>query len=73
MAHKSVDYKDKAWNKRSDVGVIYCRKIANKDAGNFDSVALYFDRVYNQNSLTSQRDRHLDKKAVLFVENREKT
>ena len=65
--------KNKAYNKRDYVAVVYCSKVADKETGSLDSVALYFALVYNQNSSTSQMDRPPDKKAVLCVENREKT
>ena len=52
---------------------VYCNKVAEKETGKLDSVALYFDLVYNQSGSASQVGLLLDKKAVLYVENREKT
>ena len=47
-----MGHKEKAWNKRCYVGVIYCRKIADKETDDLDSIALYFDLVYDQNGST---------------------
>lgn len=71
--HNSLGDKDMADNKRAYVAVIYCSKAAEMETGNSDSVALYFDLVYNRNGSTSQKGRPPDKKAVPYVENREKT
>lgn len=54
-------------------GMIVGNKVAGKVIENLDNVAIYFDLVYNQNSSSSQRGRHLGKKATHFVGNREKT
>ena len=53
--------------------MIYCNKVAEKETGNLDSAALYFDLAYNQNDSSSQEGRLQGKKVVLYVENREKT
>ena len=64
---------DKACCKGFYVAIIYSNEVAGKETGNLDSVALYFDLVYNLNDSSSQEGRHLGKKAVPCVENREKT
>ena len=55
------------------MGAVYSNKVVEKEIGKLDSVALYFDLVYNQNGSASQVGLLLDKKVVRYVENREKT
>ena len=53
--------------------MLFCSVVEDMETGSLDNVVLYFDLVYNQNGSTSQVGGHLDKKAVPYVANREKT
>lgn len=60
--------KDRVYNRRNHVAMVYGSKEGDKEIDSLDSGALYFDLVYNQNGSSSQLGRPQDKMRVLYVE-----